>query len=81
MLLAAQGQPAESLLMGKRQIINGNLQQMTKATSNGSRKGRNLLSKQAEKMPFNSVWEHRQHEDLKVEKKADVGSVKGGTEA
>jgi pimeloyl-ACP methyl ester carboxylesterase len=80
-LLAAQGQPAESLLMGKRQIINGNTQQMKKATSNGSSKGRNLLSKQAEEMPFNYVWEHRQHRDAKVEKKADVFSIKGGTEA
>jgi len=81
-LMVAQSQPAESLLMGKPHITNGNAQQVMEATNGASRKWINLLNKRAEEMPFNYFWEHRRHRDLKVEKSAEVGvSTGGGTAA
>lgn len=79
--MAAQGQSAESLLMGKPHIINGNAQQVTKATNGVSKKWTNLLNKRADEMPFNFVWEHRPLRDVKVEKRPEVGVITGGATA
>lgn len=80
--MVAQSQPAESLLMSKPHITNGNAQQVMKATNEIARKWTNLLSNQAEGMPFNFVWEHRRHRDVKAEKRCEVGDItRGATEA
>jgi hypothetical protein len=36
------------------------------------------FKKQAEEMPFNLVWEHRLHRDVKVEMKSEVRIISGG---
>ncbi|XP_024379192.1 uncharacterized protein [Physcomitrium patens] len=78
-LRAAQTQPAESLLMGKPHVTNGNVQQVTKASNSVARALMNLLNNLAEEKPFNSVWEHTQPKDAKVEIRSnEVGIIRGG---
>lgn len=65
--------------MGKPHVTNGNVQQVTKASNSVARALMNLLNNLAEEKPFNSVWEHTQPKDAKVEIRSnEVGIIRGG---
>lgn len=77
-LTAAQNQPAESLLMGESHVTNANAQRLKKTSNFVARNWADSFNKQAEEMPFNSIWEHKRHRDVKVEMKSEVGTISGG---
>lgn len=77
-LMVAQSKPAESLVMGKPHMTNGNSRQGMKAGGGVARKWSDLLNKRAGGMPFNFVWERRRHRHVKAEKRSEVGVITGG---